>query len=31
MLFEEIAASSLVKVDIAGTKVIASAYDINPA
>lgn len=31
MLFEEITASSLVKVDIDGNKVIESAYDINPA
>ncbi|MEZ4401500.1 MAG: class II aldolase/adducin family protein [Kofleriaceae bacterium] len=31
MLFEEITASSLVKVDLAGAKVTASAYDINPA
>jgi ribulose-5-phosphate 4-epimerase/fuculose-1-phosphate aldolase len=31
MLFDEITASSLVKVDIDGTKVMDSAYDINPA
>lgn len=31
MLFEEITASSLVKVDINGSKVIDSPYDINPA
>src|SRR5262245_7122943 len=30
-LFEEITASSLVKVDLAGSKVIESPYDINPA
>jgi ribulose-5-phosphate 4-epimerase/fuculose-1-phosphate aldolase len=31
MLFDEITASSLVKVDLAGRKVTDSAYDINPA
>ena len=31
MLFEEITASSLVKVDLAGRKVTDSPYDINPA
>jgi ribulose-5-phosphate 4-epimerase/fuculose-1-phosphate aldolase len=31
MLFEEITASSLVKVDLEGRKVIASAHEINPA
>ena len=31
MLFEEITASSLVKVDLEGKKVLDSAYDINPA
>jgi len=31
MLFEEIAASSLVKVDLAGNKVVDSPYPINPA
>ncbi|SRR5712692_3434827 len=31
MLFEEITASSLVKVDLAGNKVMASPFDINPA
>lgn len=31
MMFEEITASSLVKVDLDGNKVLASAYDINPA
>src|SRR3954469_14631436 len=31
MLFEEITASSLVKVDLAGAKVMESPYDINPA
>ncbi len=31
MLFEEITASSLVKVDLAGKKVSESPYDINPA
>jgi ribulose-5-phosphate 4-epimerase/fuculose-1-phosphate aldolase len=31
MMFEEITASSLVKVDQQGNKVMASAYDINPA
>src|SRR5215831_13057141 len=31
MLFDEITASSLVKVDLAGEKVTRSAYDINPA
>jgi ribulose-5-phosphate 4-epimerase/fuculose-1-phosphate aldolase len=30
-MFEEITASSLVKIDIAGNKVAASPYDINPA
>src|SRR4030088_1114902 len=30
-LFEEITASSLVKVDLAGQKLSASAADINPA
>ncbi len=31
MLFEEITASSLVKVDLQGRKVMESAYEINPA
>ena len=31
MLFEEITASSLAKVDLEGKKVLDSAYDINPA
>lgn len=31
MLFEEITASSLVKVDLEGNKVLDSEYDINPA
>lgn len=31
MLFEEMTASSLVKVDLAGEKVLASSYPINPA
>jgi ribulose-5-phosphate 4-epimerase/fuculose-1-phosphate aldolase len=31
MLFDEITASSLVKVDLAGNKVSPSPYDINPA
>src|SRR5262245_35839293 len=31
MLFEEITASSLVKVDLDGRKVIPSPYEINPA
>jgi ribulose-5-phosphate 4-epimerase/fuculose-1-phosphate aldolase len=31
MLFEEVTASSLVKVDLAGEKVMPSDYDINPA
>ena len=31
MLFEEITASSLVKVDLAGHAVLASPYPINPA
>jgi len=30
-MFEEITASSLVKVDLEGRKVMPSAYDINPA
>ena len=31
MMFDEITASSLVKVDLNGNKVMDSAYDINPA
>src|SRR5678810_506782 len=31
MLFDEITASSLVKVDLQGHKVMDSAYEINPA
>ena len=31
MLFEEITASSLVKIDLAGKKVMDSPYEINPA
>lgn len=31
MLFEEISASTLVKVDLLGNKVMKSEYDINPA
>ncbi|TNC80976.1 MAG: class II aldolase [Oleiphilus sp.] len=31
MMFEEITASSLVKVNLQGEKVMASPYDINPA
>ena len=31
MLFEEVTASSLVKVDLSGNKVVPSPYEINPA
>src|SRR3954465_4910800 len=31
MMFDEITASSLVKVDLSGKKVMDSAYDVNPA
>jgi ribulose-5-phosphate 4-epimerase/fuculose-1-phosphate aldolase len=31
MMFEEITASSLVKIDLSGTAVMASPYSINPA
>ena len=31
MMFEEITASSLVKIDLEGRKVMASPYDVNPA
>jgi ribulose-5-phosphate 4-epimerase/fuculose-1-phosphate aldolase len=31
MMFEEITASSLVKIDLDGKKVVESAYEINPA
>lgn len=31
MMFEEVSASSLVKVDLQGNKVMASEYEINPA
>ena len=31
MLFEEVTASSLVKIDLAGNKVLPSPYEINPA
>lgn len=31
MLFDEITASNLVKIDLSGNKVMESAYDINPA
>ncbi|OFQ42641.1 class II aldolase/adducin family protein [Achromobacter xylosoxidans] len=31
MMFDEITASSLVKIDLDGRKVMESAYDINPA
>ncbi len=31
MMFEEITASSLVKVDLTGSKVLESPYEINPA
>lgn len=31
MLFDEITASSLVKVDLAGNKVMESPYEVNPA
>ena len=31
MMFDEVTASSLVKVDLQGNKVLASDYDINPA
>jgi len=31
MMFEEITASSLVKVDLSGHKVSASSYEVNPA
>ncbi len=31
MLFEEITASSLVKVDLAGEKILDSPFDVNPA
>ena len=30
-MFEEITASSLVKIDLEGRKVMPSEYDINPA
>src|SRR5713226_4577536 len=31
MLFDEITASSLVKIDLNGAKVVESPYDVNPA
>ena len=31
MMFEEVTASSLVKVDLSGQKIMPSEYDINPA
>jgi len=31
MLFDEITASSLVKIDLEGNKVVKSPYDVNPA
>jgi ribulose-5-phosphate 4-epimerase/fuculose-1-phosphate aldolase len=31
MMFDEITASSLVKIDLRGTKIVESAYDVNPA
>ena len=31
MMFEEVAASSLVKVDASGNKVLDTPFDINPA
>jgi ribulose-5-phosphate 4-epimerase/fuculose-1-phosphate aldolase len=31
MMFDEITASSLVKIDLDGTKIEASEYDVNPA
>lgn len=31
MMFEEVTASSLVKIDLAGNKLMPSDYDINPA
>ena len=31
MLFDEITASSLIKIDLAGNKVMDSPYDVNPA
>ena len=31
MMFDEITASSLVKIDLRGNKVVDSAYDVNPA
>ena len=31
MMFEEITASSLVKIDLEGRKVMESPYDVNPA
>src|ERR1041385_8187364 len=31
MMFEEVTASSLVKIDLAGRKVMDSPYEINPA
>ena len=31
MLFEEVTASSLVKIDLHGQKVMESPFDINPA
>src|SRR5580658_3346096 len=31
LMFEEVTASSLVKIDLAGLKVDASTFDINPA
>lgn len=31
MMFEEVSASSLVKVDLQGNKVMASEYEVNPA
>jgi len=31
MMFEEITASSLIKVDLGGEKVLESEYEVNPA
>ncbi len=31
LMFDEISASSLVKIDLAGNKVMASPYEVNPA
>src|SRR5436853_6571069 len=31
MMFDEVTASSLVKIDLAGNKVVESPYQVNPA